>query len=230
MRAFAYHSFLLMAAVTRVLNAEANPDFEAELQAHYVGERPVPSKLFVTPDALRLDSVRLAMQVLKSHWVPTHMVALWRGGAPIGVHVHEVFLYKGYSVDHIAIRTSRSKGIGEFLPEVKVFNLRYLADVLSPDSRLLIVDDVCESGLSVKAVVDTLAKKLRANMPKDVRLAVLYDKPLPHAFSATYAVHTTDKWVSFSHELIGLHRDEIDPAVLALLECKDARSDRDAAD
>ncbi len=178
------------------------------------------SKLFVTPDALRLDPVRLAMKVLDSKWVPTHMVALWRGGATIGVYMHEVFQYHGHTVDHIAIRTSRTTGINQFAATVEVHNLGYLVERLSPTDRLLIVDDVEESGLSAEAVFERLGAKCRFNMPRDVRLAVMYDKPTKHKTARVpdYVMHTTDRWVVFCHELVDLSRDEIDPLVLAILD------------
>lgn len=36
-------------------------------------------KQFVSPDSLRKDSYLLASKVVKDEFMPTHMIALWRG-------------------------------------------------------------------------------------------------------------------------------------------------------
>ena len=41
------------------------------------------------------------------------MIAVWRGGTPIGVAVQEVLQFHGVNTDHIAIRTSSYSGIDE---------------------------------------------------------------------------------------------------------------------
>src|SRR3546814_1968594 len=57
------------------------------------------------------DSLRLGMQVVDSDFKPTHLVGIWRGGAPVGIAVQELLDYHGHHCDHIAIRTSSYKGI-----------------------------------------------------------------------------------------------------------------------
>lgn len=179
-----------------------------------------PTKLFITPNELRLDSVRLAMKAIKDGWIPTHMVALWRGGAPIGCFMHEAFAFHGHTVDHIAIRTTRTTGIDKFAPAVEVHNLTYLTERLAPTDRVLIVDDVFESGRSIAAVVTKLQEQLRFNMPRDVRVATLYVKPSKREtlHAPDYVVHQTEQWVVFPHELDELEHSEIDPEVLAILK------------
>jgi len=51
-------------------------------------------KLFVTPEQLRTDSYILASKVVKDNFEPDFMVGIWRGGAPIGICVHEFLKYK----------------------------------------------------------------------------------------------------------------------------------------
>src|SRR3546814_12328167 len=88
------------------------------------------------------------MQGVDSGFKPTHLVGIWRGGAPVGIAVQELLDYHGHHCDHIAIRTSSYKGIDEQDPQVKVFALGYLIDTLNPEDRLLIIDDVFDSGRS----------------------------------------------------------------------------------
>ena len=44
-------------------------------------------KLYLTAQGLLEDSYRLAADVLKSGFRPTFMIAVWRGGVPIGIAV-----------------------------------------------------------------------------------------------------------------------------------------------
>lgn len=69
------------------------------------------------------------------------------GGATIGICMHEYFKYLDMDTDHIAIRTSRYTGIDTHESNIQVHNLGYLVERLNKDSRVLLVDDVYDSGL-----------------------------------------------------------------------------------
>ena len=97
---------------------------------------------------------------------PTHLVGIWRGGAPIGIAVQELLSYHGIECDHIAVRTSSYIGIDQQHKEVRVYALGYLVDTLGPDDRLLVIDDVFDSGRSVEAFLGELAGRCRYNMPE----------------------------------------------------------------
>src|SRR3546814_13911471 len=79
--------------------------------------------------------------------------------------------------DHIAIRTSSYHGIDRADPQVKVFALGYLIDTLGPDDRLLLIDDVFDSGRSIRAFLAELKARCRYNMPRDIRIATVWYKP-----------------------------------------------------
>ncbi len=68
-------------------------------------------KLYLTAQGLLEDSFRLAHQVYRSGFQPTFIIAVWRGGAPIGIAVQEYLSFHGIHADHIAIRTSSYSGI-----------------------------------------------------------------------------------------------------------------------
>ena len=68
-------------------------------------------KLYLDANRLLNDSFRLADQVYRSGFEPTFIMALWRGGAPIGLAVQEYFAYRGIETDHILVRTSSYHGI-----------------------------------------------------------------------------------------------------------------------
>jgi len=79
------------------------------------------------------------------------------------------------------------------------------------EDGLLIVDDVFDSGSSIKAVLDTLKRKMRRNLPGDIRVATPWFKPTYNVtdIMPDYYIHETDQWLVFPHELDGLTREEI---------------------
>lgn len=169
------------------------------------------AKTYISANQLLEDSFRLADQVLKSGFRPTHIVGIWRGGAPIGIAVQELLEFRGVQADHIAIRTSSYSGIDKQEPEVRVYALGYLVNTVNPDDALLVVDDVFDSGRSIKAFIHELAVKCRHNMPRTVKIATVYYKPKRNVTDLTpdYYLREVDEWLVFPHELKGLTDEEI---------------------
>jgi hypoxanthine phosphoribosyltransferase len=167
-------------------------------------------KLFVDPQQLLEDSVKLGLQIMESGFKPTFTVGIWRGGTPVGIAVQELLDYFGINTDHIAIRTSYYTGIGQRGKSIRVHGLDYIVENINAEDDLLIVDDVFDSGQSVKAVIDTLKNKCRKNTPLDIRIAVVYFKPANNQTDTVpdYYIHETDKWLIFPHELTGLTPQE----------------------
>jgi hypoxanthine phosphoribosyltransferase len=182
----------------------------------------VNKKQYIDAQGLLEDSFRLAANVYASGFRPTFIVAVWRGGAPIGVAVQEFLSFAGVSTDHIAIRTSSYRGI-DSAREVQVFGLGYLIRTLTHEDRLLIVDDVFDTGHTIEAIIRELKSKLRRNMPADVRVAVPYYKPGRNKTSLTpdFYLHETEVWLKYPHSLEGLTRDEIAthrPEILEIID------------
>ena len=50
------------------------------------------NKIILNSDELINDSFRLGMQIIKSGFIPTMILVLWRGGAIIGMAIHELSL------------------------------------------------------------------------------------------------------------------------------------------
>ena len=168
-------------------------------------------KIFISADELLRDSMELARRVVASGMRPTFMVAIWRGGAPIGITVQEVLEYHSIHADHIAIRTSSYSGIDQQHKTVRVHAADYLVSRLSAEDELLIVDDVFDSGRSLEAVIDELKTRCRRNLPERIRIATVYYKPSRRrsALKPDYFVHETPHWLVFPHEIQGLTREEI---------------------
>jgi hypothetical protein len=168
-------------------------------------------KLFISPDELLRDSFELARMILRSGLRPTFLVAMWRGGAPIGIAVQEVLEYHGIHADHIPIRTSAYTGIANETPVVRVHATDYLVSRLAFEDELLIVDDVFDSGRSIDAVLAELTRRCRRNLPGKIRIATVYYKPAHSRSSIVpdFYVRSTDQWLVFPHEIQGLTPEEI---------------------
>ena len=169
------------------------------------------AKLFISAESLLRDSMELAMRIVRSGFRPTFLVALWRGGAPIGITVQEVLEYHGIHTDHVAIRTSSHTGIDERGDTVRVHAIDYVVSRLTYEDRLLLIDDVFDSGRSLEAVLEELERRCRRNFPVHIRIATAYYKPSRNRTRLTpdYFVRQTGSWLVFPHEIQGLTRDEI---------------------
>lgn len=174
------------------------------------------SKQFISAASLANMSYHLGALVYNGGFRPDFMITLWRGGATIGLHVHELFKYMYVEIDHIAIRTSSYEGantVGAAATSgVNVHNLNYVTKQLQKGSKILLVDDVFESGHSIGAVIEKLTKE--AGIPSDqmdIRVATVFYKPKRNRSyrKPDYYVHESDDWLVFPHEVEGLTLDEI---------------------
>jgi len=169
------------------------------------------TKHFITAQELLEDSFRVAAQVYEDGFRPDFIIGIWRGGAPIGIAVQEYFDFKEVKTDHIAVRTSSYYGINQQSKEITVHGLHYIIENANADDKLLIVDDVFDSGRSIEALITQIKKQTRLNMPTDVRIACPWYKPQNSKVDIVpdYYVHESDEWLVFPHELSGLSNEEI---------------------
>ncbi|MFT5132568.1 MAG: hypoxanthine phosphoribosyltransferase [Gammaproteobacteria bacterium] len=168
-------------------------------------------KKYISAQELLEDSFQLASAIYESGFRPHFIVGIWRGGTPVGIAVQEYLEYKNIETDHIAIRTSSYLGIDQQTKEIRVHGLHYIIENVNAGDSLLIVDDVFDSGRSIKAVLDQLSEKTRSNMPETVKIACPFYKPSRNATDIVpdFFVHETDSWLVFPHELNGLSLEEI---------------------
>lgn len=173
------------------------------------------SKLFIAEKDHLLDSFRLGLKVYESGFRPTFIVGLWRGGSIVGMIVQECLASLGVETDHIALRTSY-EGAEEYFrtmqnrASIRVHGRQYLIETANVDDHLLIVDDVYASGRHVRAVINSLKRVLKRNMPADIRIATTWRREMADAKGAPdYFVHSTDQWVVLPWEMKGLTMEEI---------------------
>jgi len=167
-------------------------------------------KRVLTARELLEDSFRLGVEILESAFEPTLIVAIWRGGTPVGMAVQEILSYCGVQADHIAIRTSSYIGVDQ-RGAVAVHGLDYIIRKIRHDDRLLIVDDVFDTGNTIVAVIEEITKRARGNTPGDIRVAVPWYKPTRNETSIKphYYLNETAEWLVFPHELDALTPEEM---------------------
>ncbi len=175
------------------------------------GRAALTQKIYLDAQALLEDSFRLGAQVVASGFRPSIMIAVWRGGTPVGIAVQELLAYSGIETDHIAIRTSSYRGIDGRSSEIRIHGMSYLIKKVRHEDRLLIVDDVFDTGSTLDAVIRHLEEKARLNTPHDIRIAVPYFKPSRNLTARVpdYYLHETEDWLKYPHSLEGLSPEEI---------------------
>jgi len=191
-----------------------------------------PHKHFVAESEHLLDGFRLGRKIYESGCRPTFIVGLWRGGSAVGIVVQECLATLGVQTDHIALRTSY-RGRQDYeqtrrnRSDIRVHGRQYLLENINVDDSLLIVDDVFSSGRHTQAVVDSLEKGLKRNMPAEVKVAATWwrcdaDVAANQAHPAPdFYLHKTQDWLVLPYEMDGLSNAEIaqhKPSLVPLLE------------
>ncbi len=169
------------------------------------------TKTYLSAQQLLEDSFRLGAKVISSGFRPTIMIAIWRGGTPMGIAIQELLAFNGIETDHIAIRTSSYAGIDGRSTEIRIHGMNYLVKTVQQSDSLLIVDDVFDTGHTIEAVIGHLQKQARRNTPNDIRVAVPYYKPTRNEVDRVpdYYLHETEAWLKYPHSLEGLSIEEV---------------------
>ena len=168
----------------------------------------MPELTYVDPDQFLIDSFLLGRKVYLSGFRPKHAISIWRGGTPVGLGVDAFFRSRGLSIQHTTIATDSYQGISQ-QGEVIVKNLEHLVQVICPEDGLLIVDDVYESGSTIKGIVELLRKKARANAPREIVVACMHNKPVERrCYNELPLISLHDVqphlWIDYPHELADL--------------------------
>ena len=175
-------------------------------------------KHYLSADEYLRDTWRLAAAVRKSGWKPDILIALWRGGAPVGVALHEFFKVSGWSVQHIPLKCASYTGIGANPGGVAFTHGEIVFGMLRKGDKVLVVDDVFDTGKTAAAVRERLDA-----VGAEMRMACVYWKPEKNVTTLKPDYFVKDvglDWLVFPHEIEGLSRDEImrkDPLLPTLL-------------
>jgi len=166
--------------------------------------------MYLSAEQTLADAYPLGANILESGFLPDLIIGVWRGGTPIAIAIHELLMHQGVEADHISIRSQLYKGIGQRGAKVQVDGLEYVAAQLDRIQRILIVDDVFDSGLSMAQILSDI-DALAGEKPLECRVAVPWYKPKNNVTTdkPDYFLHTTDAWLVFPHELCGLNQAEL---------------------
>lgn len=172
------------------------------------------------PNDYLVDCFRLARQIWDDGYRPDFLVGLWRGGAPPGIVIQEFFRWKGHDPYHTAIRTQSLEGL-RYGDGFDIKGFEHVIDVVESEQRMLLVDDLFDSGRTMYEVVRFLRRKARRNTP-EVRVAVAYFRRhcRRFLFGPHYYLHETRERPVFPHQLTAMKPEEIrssDPELYEIL-------------
>ena len=175
-------------------------------------------KHYLSADEYLRDTWRLAAAVKASGWKPDILIALWRGGAPVGVAMHEFFKVSGWPVQHIPLKCASYTGIGENASVVEFTHGDIVFGMLRKGDKVLVVDDIFDTGKTAAAV-----KQRIDEIGAEMRMACVYWKPEKNKTNLRPDYFVKDvglDWIVFPHEIEGLTKEEIavkDPFLAGLL-------------
>lgn len=185
-------------------------------------------KEFIPYNTVRNDAIKLAYKIYRDGFVPDVIYVSLRGGAYMGNVMSEYFKFirgEKKPVFYAAV-VARSYSDTHARNSVKIDGWTYNPDFLRAGDKVLIVDDVYDSGRTVNYLVDVILK--RGLLREDVKVAV-HDfklRPyLPEVLPVTpdywcrkIVVNSPEEetWIHYmSHELVGLTEGEIEKYYLA---------------
>lgn len=128
----------------------------------------------------------VSQQVVDSGYEPDWIVAIARGGLLIGGAVAYALRLKNIGVVNVEFYTDVDERLDVPVMLPPALNLADLTD-----TKLLIVDDVADTGETLQLVVETCKPVV-----SDIRSLVIYQKPRS-VFAADYVWRHTDQWINF---------------------------------
>ena len=174
-------------------------------------------KLYISADQQCRDSFALARNIWDTGYRPDLLIGLWRGGTPIAVAVHEFFVYKGHACANLPVKCSSYEGMSR-TDNLKIDLPENFRSYLTPGKKILVVDDVFDSGKTAAGL-----KQFLLDSGCEPKIATLFFKPKNNQTSIVpdFYLKSTDEWIVFPHELEGLTVEEIrckDPEIAKLVE------------
>lgn len=181
-------------------------------------------KQFVDFYDVRDDSLIMADKILKDGFYPDIIYILLRGGAIVGNVISEYFKINRAgrkSVFYGAVAAKSYHGVGERSDVVKIEGWTYSPDKLKPDDKVLLIDDIFDSGNTINRVGEFI---LSSGISRDHLKVAVHDYKVK-SYCPIQASHTIqpdywaqkhlieresdDIWLHYlSHELEGLTDDE----------------------
>lgn len=180
-------------------------------------------KEFLPYDKVRNDALKLAYQIHKDDFIPDVIYVSLRGGAYMANVISEYFKIarKDFRPVLYAAVVARSYSDIRQRDRIMVDGWTYSPEHLRPGDKILLVDDIFDSGKTINYLVEVLLEK---GIPrKDIKVAVhdykyftYYEEQLPiqpdyFCRKFTITKPEEDLWIHYmSHELIGLSQQELE--------------------
>ncbi|MDR1390229.1 MAG: phosphoribosyltransferase [Treponema sp.] len=195
-------------------------------------------KEFLAYNIVRDNALKLAARIYADGFIPDVIYVSLRGGAYLGNVISEYFKIvrkEGRPVYYAAV-VARSYTDVRKAEQIKVEGWTYEPDHLRIGDKVLLVDDIFDSGKTINHLAGII---LETGIPRgDLKIAVhdykyFYDKPEQLPLHPDYwcrkheaSIHDEDTWIHYlSHELVGLGRGELethyyrhDPALRGILD------------
>ncbi|MDR3140012.1 MAG: phosphoribosyltransferase [Treponema sp.] len=181
------------------------------------------NKEFLPYDMVRNNALKLAHRIYSEGFVPDVIYVSLRGGAYLGNVISEYFkvVRKGGRPVYYAAVVARSYTDVRESGKIMVEGWTYAPEHLRVGDRVLLVDDIFDSGRTVNHLAEIILAK---GIPRqDLKIAVhdykyFYDKAVQLPFQPDYwcrkhelSVGDEDMWIHYlSHELVGLSSEELE--------------------
>lgn len=180
-------------------------------------------KEFLPYDNVRNNALKLAHRIYKEGFIPDVIYCSLRGGAYVANVVSEYFKIARKDCHPVlyAAVVARSYSDIRKRDRVMVDGWTYSPEHLRPGDRILLVDDIFDTGKTINYLVELLLEK---GIPrKDIKVAVhdykyftYKEEQLPiqpdyWCRKFTITKPEEDRWIHYmSHELIGLSDEELE--------------------
>lgn len=165
-------------------------------------------------------SVELAKRIYESGWLPDVIIGLYRGGVFPAIVIEDYLRSKNVKTFHFPLhvqsydpdKAESVAGEAKVLDFPEYVKQSYIAGGWK---RVLIVDDICDTGSTFSALENAFVKYLyglKDAYEFDRRRAVIAWKPEKHAiFKPSWWIKefSNDTWVVFPHEFVGLTDQEV---------------------
>jgi hypoxanthine phosphoribosyltransferase len=180
-------------------------------------------KEFLQFDEMRNNAIKLAKKIYDDGFIPDVIYVSLRGGAYLGNIISEYFkiVHKGSHPVYYAAVVARSYTDVAKSDQIKVDGWTYSPDYLRVGDRVLLVDDIFDSGKTINYLAQVILDK---GIPhKDLKIAVhdykyFTDKEEQLPIQPNYwcrrhdiSIHDEVYWIHYmSHELMGLTEKELE--------------------
>ncbi|TVQ25285.1 MAG: phosphoribosyltransferase [Spirochaetaceae bacterium] len=194
------------------------------------------SKEYSPYDRIRDNALKLAHQIQESGFIPDVIYVSLRGGAYMGNVISEYFKVLKKDDDRpvfYAAVVARSYTDIRTQERVMVDGWTYQPEYLRSGDKVLLVDDIFDSGRTINHLVEIILEK---GIPRDDIKIAVHDYKIrtfkqdimpikPDFYSRKHVIESPedDNWIHYlSHELVGLTAEEIraqykDPEVADIL-------------